>query len=524
MKQTMSRFFKMLPWLVLALSLAFSLFLYARYGENTLDSDQSSDFVQASHLNQKGALLSKEWFYSTELATVSPIPIYQLGLLLFRSWHHARIFSIMIIAAATIVSFLYAARQIGCREEAIYCAACFILPFSKVHSFLFSWGGFYSMYLILCCISLGLLLSIGRPTYRWIKFLLLIIIGVLLGTAGVRVFMFFSIPFVIAALLTRAQTAPASLCEYPQTFWFPIASVLFFFSNFIGYLINLLVLSPMYHFRQYGSLITKSFQVSEFFKHIDALVSYLGFHDNSTLLSLDGGIGFLLIILAFATIIVPIVLILNPSLSPVKKIVPWFALSASLFLWIIDSMAVGYSATPYAVGYYMMGILFALLSIFMLIQQLNFSVFLRTLIMLAVTVLFGLNTVSYVQHDIPGHELQQAKAATWLTENGYTQGYATFWNGNLLTELSDGKLDVVLYASWKSRKPYEWMQTIQHVNAPLEGKAFLYTDIDEIANYPSPCMSEDLLVYSDGNVRIYAFDDGQTVYLKQLNQYAEPTP
>ena len=144
--------------------------------------------------------------------------------------------------------------------------------------------------------------------------------------------------------------------------------------------------------------------------------------------------------------------------------------------------------------------------------------------MLAVTVLFGLNTVSYVQHDIPGHELQQAKAATWLTENGYTQGYATFWNGNLLTELSDGKLDVVLYASWKSRKPYEWMQTIQHVNAPLEGKAFLYTDIDEIANYPSPCMSEDLLVYSDGNVRIYAFDDGQTVYLKQLNQYAEPTP
>ena len=110
MKQTMSRFFKMLPWLVLALSLAFSLFLYARYGENTLDSDQSSDFVQASHLNQKGALLSKEWFYSTELNTVSPIPIYQLGLLLFRSWHHARIFSIMIIAAATIASFLSAAR------------------------------------------------------------------------------------------------------------------------------------------------------------------------------------------------------------------------------------------------------------------------------------------------------------------------------------------------------------------------------------------------------------------------------
>ena len=33
-------------------------------------------------------------------------------------------------------------------------------------------------------------------------------------------------------------------------------------------------------------------------------------------------------------------------------------------------------------------------------------------------------------------------AADWLVDNGYTEGYATFWNGNAMTELTNGKLDV----------------------------------------------------------------------------------
>ena len=523
MKQTSSRLIKLLPWFLLGLSLAFSLFIYARYGLHSLDADQSSEFVLAAHLNQKKAFLSTDWYYSTELRTVSPVPIYQLGLALFPSWHTARLFSILVIAVATTASFLFAARQAGCHEEAVYCAACFILPFSKVHSFLFSWGGFYSMYLIFGCLAFGIILSLRHSTYRIPKFILLILLGVWFGTAGIRVFMIFSVPFVCAAFLTPAQAAPAPLFENSRTFWLPAASVLFLISNLAGYLINLLVLSPLYHFKQYDRIITKPFRISEFWDHIDALVTYFGYKNESTFISLDGGIGFLLIVLAFAVIIVPAILIRKPSLPPVQKIIPWFALSGILFLWIIDGMAEGYSASPYAVGYYLMSLLFALLSIFLLIQHLNLSVGMRALLMLCMTALFYGNTISFVRRDIPSRELDQEKATAWLIENGYTTGYATFWNGNLLTELSDGKLEMITFATWKSQIPYRWLQTVQHVSEIPEGKVFLYTDVDEIDYSPSPCMSDGLLVYSEGNVRIYAFDDAHVIYTKQLSQYEAPS-
>lgn len=512
----------MFPWLLLGLSLALSLFLYARYGLHTLDADQSSEFVLADHLNQKKALLSTDWFYSTELRTVSPVPIYQLGLALFPSWHTARLFSILLIAIGTTAAFLFAARQAGCLEEAVYCAACFILPFSKVHSFLFSWGGFYSMYLLAGCLSLGLILSIDRAPHRIPKFIFLVFLGIWSGTAGIRMFMIFGIPFLFAALVFQLRAASAPRSGKAQPSWLLIATGVFLLSMLAGYLINRFVLSPRFHYREYGALHTDVFQFSEFLKHIDALGTYLGYAPDTIIVSPEGGISFLLILLVFAVLFIPFILLRSPSLPDYHRLLAFFALSGILFVWILDCVAAGYSATPYAVGYYMMGFLFALLSIFLVIRRLSLPSLLQKCLMTGLCLLFLGNTLSFVRRDIPSHEMQQAKAAAWLEKNGYTTGYATFWNGNLLTEFSNGKLDVYLYGTWQSQKPYEWLQTVRHTTKHPEGRVFLYTDTEEIALCPPPCISDEHLVYAEDNIRIYSFDDAREIYLKQLEQVVDP--
>lgn len=521
MKPTL-RFSKLFPWLLLGLALALSFFTYARYGLYTLDADQSSEFVLADHLNQKKALLSTDWFYSTELRTVSPVPIYQLGLALFSSWHMARLFSILVIAIGTTAAFLFAARQAGCLEEAVYCAACFILPYSKIHSFLFSWGGFYSMYLIAGCLSLGLILSIDRASHSIPKFILLIILGIWSGTAGIRMFMIFGVPFLFATLFFQMRSASIPRSGKAQPSWLLIATAVFLLSMLAGYLINRFALSPRFHYREYGTLHTDAFQFSDFLKHIDALCTYFGYKADTVIVSMEGGISFLLILLVFAVLFVPFTLLRKLSLPDYHRLLAIFALSGILFVWILDCIAAGYSATPYAVGYYMMGLLFSLLSIFLAIRHLSISSLLRKCLMAALVLLFFGNTISFVRRDIPSHDMQQAKAAAWLEKNGYTTGYATFWNGNLLTEFSDGKLDVYIYSTWLSQKPYEWLQTVRHTTEHPEGRVFLYTDTDEIALCPPPCISDEHLVYAEDNIRIYSFDDAQDIYLKQLNQVIDP--
>ena len=91
------RRFHWLPWLVLAAAYLFTVGFQALYGMHNLNADNSSEMVLADLLNEEGGFLSTNWYYSTELRVVSPVPVYQLGLLPFDSWHMARTFSVAVL-------------------------------------------------------------------------------------------------------------------------------------------------------------------------------------------------------------------------------------------------------------------------------------------------------------------------------------------------------------------------------------------------------------------------------------------
>lgn len=48
-------------------------------------------------------------------------------------------------------------------------------------------------------------------------------------------------------------------------------------------------------------------------------------------------------------------------------------------------------------------------------------------------------------------------------DNGYTEGYATFWNGNAMTELTNGKLDVWTLQSLDEDYVPNWLQRKDHL-------------------------------------------------------------
>ena len=104
---------KSIPWLALACAFLLSVTFFACFGSHNLDADMSSELVLAQLQNEEKTLMSDQWRYSTELRLVSAVPLYQLGLFLFESWHAARTFAVAVLMLGVVASFLFMAKQVA---------------------------------------------------------------------------------------------------------------------------------------------------------------------------------------------------------------------------------------------------------------------------------------------------------------------------------------------------------------------------------------------------------------------------
>lgn len=105
-----------------------------------------------------------------------------------------------------------------------------------------------------------------------------------------------------------------------------------------------------------------------------------------------------------------------------------------------------------------------------------------------------------------------------MVENGFTAGFASFWNGNVLTEASDGALEVYVYNSWEDTQPGEWLQRVSHTQTLPEGRVFVYVDPIEDGG-TAPCALEAHQVYrTQGGGLIYAYDSAQEVAALQRGE------
>ena len=81
-----------------------------------------------------------------------------------------------------------------------------------------------------------------------------------------------------------------------------------------------------------------------------------------------------------------------------------------------------------------------------------------------------------------------SRMANVLLENGYRNGYATFWNANNLTELSDGAIEVWSVEEFNEDTPrnpaiYRWLQEKSHDTERPTGKTFVVWSAEEFAQY-----------------------------------------
>ena len=517
-----SAFLRALPYGVLVAALLLSVCLYAQYGAHNLDADMSSEMVLADLLNKEGSLLSANWYYSTELRVVSPVPVYQLGLLLFDSWHVARTFSIAVLLVGVAVSFLYLARGAGMGEGAVYAAAVIVLPVSEAYAFLFAYGGFYTVYFMLACWLMGIVLRLREKKHRGRRFFLLGVLGVWGGMAGVRMLMICGIPLAMACaagwLLQGRHFERISQIRDADCTAVGLGSVVVLAGMAVGYGINAKMLSSIYHFSGYGDEQMSSFGLGRLVEQFESLFEFFGYRNGVPVFSAAGIGGLAAVVLVFMMCAALYGLFrMRARLSAAQRMIPLFAVCA-VGIGMLLNGTTNRGGSVYTVAYYMAGVLLVVASAFLLIEKLPCRLpVLSNALMLALTLLFALPAVGYWTDAFRKEQAEYEEAAAWLVQQGCTEGFATFWNGNVLTEASDGQIEVITYDGWQNTRPGDWLQQTAHRDELPQGRVFVYVTDDELEGHV-PCAQETHLAYRTQGGAIYLYDSAQEVDQLQRGQ------
>ena len=104
------------------------------------------------------------------------------------------------------------------------------------------------------------------------------------------------------------------------------------------------------------------------------------------------------------------------------------------------------------------------------------------------------------------------KVNDFLIAHGYHFGYATFWRSDVMTELSNGKIEMHTLPYFNSGQPrtidetYKWLQLKSHDTYEHPGKLFLLFEKGELTNCRwRYALTKENIIYTDDRYIIYGY-------------------
>ncbi|WP_294780472.1 hypothetical protein [uncultured Gemmiger sp.] len=515
-----------LPWLWMAAAYLFDLWYQLVPGKWIVDSDLASEMILSDLLNKEGTIISHNWFYSTELKVVNLQWFYRLGLLIFpHDWHLARTFGMAITLALFAAAMLFFVKCAGLGRAGLWMVGTLLWPFGQHYLVYAIYGGYYLVYTFFYMLVLALVLRSLNADKKHcaLQWVLACVITAVAGMNGVKQLMVFHAPLCLAAaiLLVLALHScgktnwKAALDACRKEVRLLAASLVTAVAAAAGYFVSNAVLSRMYDFKSYNFIVWN--RDEDWFTLDRILMDFFhefGYENGSGVFHFGGiaaAVGLLLGCWMFFCIVR--LLLRLDKLERNDKL---------LVLLLVAMLAVCGVAYTYFHEYYLyfwlMNMPVAIAVMAVEIKTEDFHILgARQLLGVGLAACFTLCAVSTVrqeqEHPYLAHKGLNT-AAEWLVDNGYTQGYSTFWNGNAMTELTSGKLEVWTLQSLDRDDVPNWLQPKSHLTTDPEHPFLLIdTETDGPAENAKLIQYGDCTeVYNDGRYVIYDFADADALH------------
>lgn len=463
-----------------------------------LDADMSSELILAQQLKQSGGIVSSNWFYSTEIRILNTQLVYSFFFHLFSDWQTVRLASNITLCLLLLISYYFLCRKLRITRYFPMTAAILLLPLSAPYFYILLYGAYYIPRVSIMFVILGLLLppsgEASRKTKAGTVFPTLIAcaLSLALGLEGARMLLVLFVPIAIvvgAELLIRIVRRYQKAAGKRGPAISPFGFSAYFLQAFLvcicavaGYLINQKILIYAYPFEPYGAIapsLTLGSIKNTAFNQLHLIGYGLPTYLLSAVIWAAAGVMFIWYLLRKGV----------KSLSAQRFV--WFCFVSwacyTAFCCLIDFGQVAWHMVPMAVLW--------IPATAVVFREIDPPLIFRRTFCVGLSLCFlivGVQGYSAFenwpsQKGIRTNDaFQQVTVA--LEEQGYQNGYATFWNANILTELSDGAIDVWCVESFDesttlSPDIYQWLQVRTHQNTLPVGRTFLVWSADEYAVY-----------------------------------------
>ena len=488
----MQKIIKKSSFIWLCIGIVWDVWYYIVRGKLMLDSDISSEIILADILNKEHSVtgLTTSWGYSAEIRALNIQWFLRIGLLFFpNNWHMARTVGMTLALLTMAFAMWLVFYSINRPEWGVWAAAFTVMPGGSWYFWQTIYGGFYMIYIIVPLLSFALIMLAIRDIKR-VRGRAYILIGALLGLTvgmnGIKPIMLFYAPLMVTSvslMLIRAHTGElcAKLSE-DRRFLFLVVSIIDSAAAFIGYMVNVKVLSKIYYFKDWSDIEINYKGIIELMKYY--LWSF-GYSERKPLMSPVGlaslcGVCFGIIVYLFA---IRLVLCFR-RLEETESFLIALALISILFSCFVFAYAdrgdIQYFQPMVPYGY-----IIVVVGVFAVCDKIKNGSLIFVNMAIIVLVVASAGTV-HNETDDPLHKYRAHKALVpvvgYLVEQGYTQGVGLFWTANLVEELSDGKIEM-----WTLNDPsQEYKKSLQrtsHWENDPEGKYFYILDYDKGDDY-----------------------------------------
>jgi len=521
MSEKKEKCFLIVSGMIFALAFfGFILFINARI-DFLLNSDDSSELVLGRLLASENRLLSRNWYYSTELRVVNTQIFYAFFFKLFQNWHTVRIASYICLYIVMIAAYYFMCKALTIKKYFLITAALLMIPFSEDYFSVVLKGAYYIPHIAITFFTLGFsetCIEMTNGKREKICVFAAFLCAILAGMGGARQVVVLYFPLALAAMCIIALGLSVDegkiICVLnPEDRKYIRFSFISFAGALIGYVINTRILSKIFTFEQWDSICFQGFDVYKLQQVVNGFLTSYGYKTEkvfSTALLCN----FICLCWLVLTLTACLYILKNRKrVTPSHFRLALFTVAAFatfIILYVFTDLGYGnrYNLPIIILSIPMIAVLFKNTK---LQSSVNYA--LLTLFVLLVLCAGGLRCRDKCRVDYTA-ELRGIVAA--LQNEQYTEGYTTLWRGNVLTELSNGVIDVRV---WQESEPYQhitvdsiddtnkWLQLVAHDYTRPEGKVFLLFTTTEWENNPwKGKLSTDNVIYHSGEYMVIGYE------------------
>lgn len=504
--------FQTFSYLLLAVCLLFTINYVRTKKNNTITADESSEMLLGSILTSENNILSKNWYYSTELEVLNTNIYYSFFFHFTDSWHLVRTLSVFSMYLTLLLVYWGLSRV--CRFSKFFAitAAVMLLPLSNDYYHFILMGGYYFPVIITSFFTLAIA-ELYLKLSKWKAHLLLafsFIFAILIGLGGMRQIFFTYIPLFVTSLIMLLPVFK----KYGNGKWF-VFSASSFAGSMIGWAVNMFALTKIYHFDTWSDVSYTEFS----FQRLGEILS--GFFDSwgytaGKLFSdslLNNTVCGLWLLMTAASLWYAVRNRQKISASYAR--LTGFTIFSYIFYIVFYTFTTMYHNPRYNVSIVLMTLPLAALFLDQLDLKKSVSAGILFVLVL-LTVGRGMNF--YISNWNLDLNTELRHIAKVLVTEGYYNGYATCWYGNNMTEFSNGKLDVWILIDGSHDigismvtdidQTKHWLQKVSHDTTHPVGKTFLFfTKGEDKNNNWRAQLKNAEVIYSSESYKVYGFAD-----------------